>query len=82
MRNGRNPREQTRFEGHLRQSKARRTWRLRSFRTCSLASQSDRSPAEKPHWRTALTTEDKQKALDMAKEIGDKVRVEEIRYRW
>ena len=34
---------------------------------------------EKPHWRTVLTTTDKQKAFDMAKEIGDKVRVEEIR---
>lgn len=33
---------------------------------------------EKPHWRTVLTTKDKQAALDMAKEIGDKVRVEEI----
>jgi hypothetical protein len=33
---------------------------------------------EKPHWRTVLTTKDKQKAFDMAKEIGDKVRVEEI----
>ena len=33
---------------------------------------------EKPSGRTVLTTEDKQKALDMAKEIGDKVRVEEI----
>jgi hypothetical protein len=32
---------------------------------------------EKPHWRTVLTTKDK-KAFDMAKEIGDKVRVEEI----
>lgn len=30
---------------------------------------------EKPHWRTVL----KQKALDMAKEIGDKVRVEEMK---
>ncbi|MFB9984824.1 hypothetical protein ACFSQQ_35030 [Mesorhizobium kowhaii] len=33
---------------------------------------------EKPHWRTVLTTKDKAKALAMAKEIGDKVRVEEI----
>ena len=33
---------------------------------------------EKPSWRTVLTTKDKQKALDMAKEIGDKVRVETI----
>ncbi|BCG80098.1 hypothetical protein [Mesorhizobium sp. 113-3-3] len=33
---------------------------------------------EKPSWRTVLTTKDKQKAFDMAKEIGDKVRVEEI----
>ncbi|WP_167392197.1 hypothetical protein [Mesorhizobium sophorae] len=33
---------------------------------------------EKPHWRTALTTKDKEKALAMAKEIGDKVRIEEI----
>ncbi|WP_457155736.1 hypothetical protein [Mesorhizobium sp. P5_C1] len=33
---------------------------------------------EKPHWRTVLTTKDKDKALAMAKEIGDKVRVEEI----
>ncbi|WP_164895849.1 hypothetical protein [Mesorhizobium sp. M7A.F.Ca.MR.176.00.0.0] len=33
---------------------------------------------EKPHWRTVLTTKDKVKALAMAKEIGDKVRVEEI----
>jgi hypothetical protein len=31
---------------------------------------------EKPHWRTVLTTRDKAKALDLAKEIGDKVRVE------
>ncbi|WP_352627431.1 hypothetical protein [Mesorhizobium sp. M0496] len=34
---------------------------------------------EKPHWRAVLTTKDKAKALAMAKEIGDKVRVEEIR---
>ena len=33
---------------------------------------------EKPHWRTVLTTKDKDKALAMAKEIGDKVRIEEI----
>jgi hypothetical protein len=33
---------------------------------------------EKPHWRTVLTTMDKQKASDMAKEIGDKVRIEQI----
>nr|WP_019860880.1 hypothetical protein [Mesorhizobium loti] len=33
---------------------------------------------DKPHWRTGLTNKDKQKAFDMAKEIGDKVRVEEI----
>jgi hypothetical protein len=32
----------------------------------------------KPHWRTILTTEDKANALAMAKEIGDKVRVEQI----
>ncbi|UVK47544.1 hypothetical protein BPNPMPFG_003331 [Mesorhizobium sp. AR07] len=31
---------------------------------------------EKPHWRTVLTTKDK--ALSMAKEIGDKVRIETI----
>ncbi|WP_167458624.1 hypothetical protein [Mesorhizobium kowhaii] len=31
---------------------------------------------EKPHWRTVLTTKDK--AMAMAKEIGDKARVEEI----
>jgi hypothetical protein len=31
---------------------------------------------EKPHWRTVLTT--KAKALAAAKEIGDKVRIEEI----
>ncbi|MGX7875315.1 hypothetical protein ACVDG5_023655 [Mesorhizobium sp. ORM6] len=30
---------------------------------------------EKPHWRTVLTTKDKTKALAMAKEIGDRVRV-------
>ena len=33
---------------------------------------------EKPHWRTVLTTKDKAKPLAMAKEIGDKVRIEEI----
>ena len=33
---------------------------------------------EKPHWRTLLTTKDKAKALAWAREIGDKVRVEEI----
>ncbi len=33
---------------------------------------------EKPHWRTVITTKDKQAALDMAKEIGDKVRVQTI----
>ncbi|WP_457155714.1 hypothetical protein [Mesorhizobium sp. P5_C1] len=33
---------------------------------------------DKPHWRTVLTTKDKQKAFAMAKEIGDKVRVETI----
>ncbi|WP_136616577.1 MULTISPECIES: hypothetical protein [Mesorhizobium] len=33
---------------------------------------------EKPHWRTVLTTKDKAKAMATAKEIGDKVRVEEI----
>jgi hypothetical protein len=33
---------------------------------------------EKPHRRTVLTTKDKAKALAAAKEIGDKVRVEEI----
>ena len=33
---------------------------------------------EKPHWRTVLTTKDKAKAFDLAKEIGDKVRIEEI----
>ncbi|WP_167458658.1 hypothetical protein [Mesorhizobium kowhaii] len=35
------------------------------------------SVLKKPHWRTVLTTKDKAKALAMAKEIGDKVRVEE-----
>ena len=33
---------------------------------------------EAPHWRTVLTTNDKAAAFAMAKEIGDKVRVEEI----
>jgi ribosomal protein S17 len=33
---------------------------------------------EKPHWRTVLTTKVKAKAFAMAKEIGDKVRIEEI----
>ena len=33
---------------------------------------------EAPHWRTVLTTKDMAKALAMAKEIGDKVRIEEI----
>jgi hypothetical protein len=33
---------------------------------------------EKPHWRTVLTTKDMAKALAMAKEIGDKVRIDEI----
>lgn len=33
---------------------------------------------EKPAWRTILTTTDKTKAFALAKEIGDKVRVEEI----
>ena len=33
---------------------------------------------EKPLWRTVLTSKDLTKALAMAKEIGDKVRVEEI----
>jgi hypothetical protein len=33
---------------------------------------------EKPTWRTVLTTKDKTKALALAKEIGDKVRVDEI----
>jgi hypothetical protein len=33
---------------------------------------------EKPSWRTVLTTKDKAKALAMAKEIGDKVRIDEI----
>lgn len=29
-------------------------------------------------WRTVLTTKDKEKAFALAKEIGDKVRVEDI----
>ncbi|ESX51813.1 hypothetical protein X760_31160 [Mesorhizobium sp. LSHC422A00] len=33
---------------------------------------------EKPHWRTVLTTKDKGTAFALAKEIGDKVSVEEI----
>ena len=33
---------------------------------------------EKPTWRKVLTTKDKTKALALAKEIGDKVRVDEI----
>jgi len=33
---------------------------------------------EKPHWPTVLTTKDKEKAMAMAKGIGDKVRIEEI----
>ena len=33
---------------------------------------------EKPHWRTALTAKDKDKALAMAKETADKARIEEI----
>jgi hypothetical protein len=33
---------------------------------------------EKPHWRTVLTTKDKDESLAMAKEVGDKVRIEEI----
>jgi hypothetical protein len=33
---------------------------------------------EKPIWRSVITTKDKQAALDMAKEIGDKVRVQTI----
>jgi len=33
---------------------------------------------EKPNWREVLKTTDMHKALDMAKEIGDKVRVEAI----
>ena len=37
----------------------------------------DRQAGHNLH-RTVLTTKDKQKVLDMAKEIGDKVRVEEI----
>ncbi|MFD1983044.1 hypothetical protein ACFSOZ_10205 [Mesorhizobium newzealandense] len=34
---------------------------------------------EKPHWRTVLSTNDKAKAFDLAKEIGDKVRIEEVK---
>ena len=33
---------------------------------------------ELTHWRKVLTTKDKAKAFARAKEIGDKVRVEEI----
>ena len=33
---------------------------------------------EAPHWRTVLTTKDRAKTWTLAKEIGDKVRVEEI----
>lgn len=33
---------------------------------------------EKPHWRTVLTTNDKEKAFALAKEISDKVRIQEI----
>ncbi|WP_202352574.1 hypothetical protein [Mesorhizobium sp. 113-1-2] len=33
---------------------------------------------ETPNWRTVLTTKDEQEAFDIAKEIGDKVRIEEI----
>ena len=33
---------------------------------------------EKPHWRTVLSTKDKAKALTWAREIGDKVRIEEV----
>lgn len=33
---------------------------------------------EKPHWRTVPTTKDKAKAEAMAKEIGEKVQIEEI----
>ncbi|CAN7720164.1 hypothetical protein [Mesorhizobium sp. LjNodule214] len=32
---------------------------------------------EKPHWRTVLTTNDKAKAEALAKQIGDKVQIEE-----
>lgn len=32
----------------------------------------------KPHWRTVLTNKDKAKAVAWAREIGDKVWVEEI----
>ncbi|MFD2056826.1 hypothetical protein ACFSQT_28235 [Mesorhizobium calcicola] len=34
---------------------------------------------EKPHWRTVLSTTDRAKAFELAKEIGDKVRIEEIK---
>lgn len=33
---------------------------------------------EKPHWRTVISTKDKQAAFDMAKEIGDNERIETI----
>lgn len=33
---------------------------------------------EKPRWRTVLTTKDEAKAFDLAREIGDEVRTEEI----
>ena len=36
------------------------------------------SVSEKPHWHTVLTTKDRDKALAMAKESGDKVEIEEI----
>ncbi|MBB6410818.1 hypothetical protein [Mesorhizobium sangaii] len=36
------------------------------------------SAFEMPHWWTVLTTKDKEKAFALAKEIGDKVQVEEI----
>jgi len=32
----------------------------------------------KPNWRTVLTTKDRANAFAMAKEIGDRVRVETI----
>jgi hypothetical protein len=35
-----------------------------------------RNAPKKPHWRDALTSEDKGMALALANEIGDKVRVE------
>ncbi|ESZ70569.1 hypothetical protein X727_13920 [Mesorhizobium sp. L103C119B0] len=36
------------------------------------------SVVEAEHWRAVLTTKDKAKALAWAREIGDKVRVDEI----